>query len=248
MAVKKNDLEFYDLNAERWWNEDADIYALYHLNKPRFEFFNRYVSSWQGLKVLDVGCGGGFSCEFMAGMGVSAYGLDQSSKCIEAAQKHAVASGFDIDYRSGLAENMPYADNTFDAVICVDVLEHVQEVPSVIAEIFRVLKPSGLFFFDTINRNFKSRFVMIWLMENVLGEIQKGVHDWDKFIKPEELAELLQERGFCEPEFKGFDLFGEALRLNLASYLAYKRTNTIKVAINEDISINYIGKAIKSAL
>ncbi|MBD0267247.1 MAG: 3-demethylubiquinone-9 3-O-methyltransferase [Cyanobacteria bacterium Co-bin8] len=245
MAVKKNDLEFYDLNAERWWNEDADIYALYHLNKPRFEFFNRYVESWQELKVLDVGCGGGFSCEFMAAMGVHAYGLDQSQKCIEAAQNHARIGGYEIDYRSGLAENMPYADNAFDVVICVDVLEHVQEVPNVISEIFRVLKPNGLFFFDTINRTFKSRFVMIWLMENILGEIQKGVHDWDKFITPEELTQLLQKSGFRDLEFKGFDLFGEALRLNLASYLEYKRTNTIKVAINEDISINYIGKAIK---
>jgi 2-polyprenyl-6-hydroxyphenyl methylase / 3-demethylubiquinone-9 3-methyltransferase len=245
MAIKKNDLEFYDLRADYWWNEDTDIYALYHLNKPRFVFFNRYVVDWEGLKVLDVGCGGGFSCEFMADMGVSVYGLDQSKKCINAAKKHALESGFTIDYSWGLAEKMPYADNTFDAVICVDVLEHVQSVPSVIAEVSRVLKPEGLFFFDTINRTFRSKLMMIWLMENILGEIPKGVHDWNKFVKPEELGHMLQDQGFSDLEFKGFDIFGEALRLNLSSYLAYKRTNKVKVTINEDISINYIGKATK---
>ncbi|MCU0538166.1 MAG: methyltransferase domain-containing protein [Hydrococcus sp. Prado102] len=87
--MKKNDLQFYELNADKWWDENAKIYALYHLNKPRFEFFDRYVSNWQGLKALDVGCGGGFSCEFMAKRGVIVSGIDRSQKCIEAARKHS---------------------------------------------------------------------------------------------------------------------------------------------------------------
>ncbi len=243
--MKKNDLEFYDLNADQWWNEDAKIYALHHLNQPRFEFFDRYISNWQGLKVLDVGCGGGFSCEFMAARGVIVSGIDQSQKCIAAAKNHAIQSGFAIDYQAGVAESMPYADNTFDAIVCVDVLEHVADVQQVLAEVSRILKPNGVFFFDTINRNFKSRLVMIWLMENILGEIQKGVHDWNKFITLDEITAWLTQHGFGDIEIKGFDLFGDAFRLNLATYLDYKRTGTFKISINNDTSINYIGKATK---
>jgi len=245
-TTQKNDLEFYDRNADNWWDEDAKIYALYHLNKPRFEFFDRHISNWQGLKALDVGCGGGFSCEFMAAREVVVSGIDQSQKCITAAQAHAVNSGFAIDYRCGVAEAMPYADNTFDVVISVDVLEHVESVPLVLSEVCRILKPNGTFFFDTINRNFKSRLVMIWIMENILGEIQKGVHDWNRFITPEELTDLLTKNGFRDVEIKGFDLFSEALRLNLSSYLNYRKTGIPKVLVNDDTSINYIGKAVKS--
>ena len=243
--MKKNDLAFYDVNADNWWDQDTKIYALHSLNQPRFEFFDRYVPTWNELKALDVGCGGGFSCEFMAARGVVVSGIDQSQKCINAAQKHAIASNFDIDYRCGVGEQMPYADCTFDVVVCVDVLEHVADVQRVLAEVFRILKPNGLFFFDTINRNFKSKLVMIWLMENILGEIQKGVHDWHKFIPPQELTEWLQQTGFDQVEIKGFDLFGDALRLNLKTYLAYKQTGVVNVRINDDTSINYIGKAIK---
>ncbi|MCL1463547.1 bifunctional 2-polyprenyl-6-hydroxyphenol methylase/3-demethylubiquinol 3-O-methyltransferase UbiG [Argonema galeatum] len=243
--MKKNDLEFYDLNANNWWEEDSKIYALYHLNKPRFEFFDRYVPNWQGLKALDVGCGGGFSCEFMADRGVEVSGIDRSAKCIEKAQEHAVKRGIKIDYKYGLAEEMPYEDNTFDVVVCVDVLEHIADLNKVISEINRILKPNGLFFFDTINRNFKSKFVMIWLMENILREIKQGVHDWRKFIKPEELTDLMEERSFTDIDIKGFDMFGEALKLNWASYKEFKSTGVVKVRINDDTSVMYIGKAVK---
>jgi 2-polyprenyl-6-hydroxyphenyl methylase / 3-demethylubiquinone-9 3-methyltransferase len=246
--MKKNDLEFYDLNAERWWNEGEKIYTLNSLNQPRFEFFDRFVSNWQDLKVLDVGCGGGFSCEFMAARGALVSGIDQSAKCIQAAEKHTAVSGFKIDYRQATGEKIPYADATFDAVVCVDVLEHVEDVKQVIAEIQRILKPNGLFFFDTINRNFKSRLVMIWLMENILGEIQRGVHDWNKFIKPEELTEWLQNSGYKDVEIQGFDLFSDVLKLNISAYQYYKKTGKVRVKINRDNSIMYIGKATKNEI
>ncbi|MFB2981045.1 bifunctional 2-polyprenyl-6-hydroxyphenol methylase/3-demethylubiquinol 3-O-methyltransferase UbiG [Microseira sp. BLCC-F43] len=243
--MKKNNLEFYDLYAERWWNPKEKVYTLYHINKPRFEFFDRYVSNWQGLKALDVGCGGGFSCEFMAARGVLVSGIDQSAKCIQAAQKHAESSGFKIDYRQAVAENIPYGDATFDVVVCVDVLEHVENVEQVISEVYRVLKPDGLFLFDTINRTFKSKLVMIWLLENILRQIERGVHDWNKFIQPEELTEWLQAAGFKNIDIKGFDIFGDGLKLKLFNYINYWKTGVVPIKINEDDSINYIGKAVK---
>lgn len=244
--MKKNDLEFYDLSADNWWEEDAKIYALYHLNKPRFDFFDRYVPNWQGLKALDVGCGGGFSCEFMANRGVRVSGVDQSVKCIINAQEHAASSGLEIDYEHGFAENLPYSDSTFDVVICVDVLEHVADLQKAISEIYRVLKPQGLLFFDTINRNLKSKLVMIWLLENVLREIPRGIHDWQKFIKPEELTDSLQKNGFTTIEIKGFDLFGEALHRNILAYIHYKKTGSFQAKINNNTSLMYIGKAVKA--
>ncbi|MBD0343518.1 MAG: 3-demethylubiquinone-9 3-O-methyltransferase [Coleofasciculus sp. Co-bin14] len=244
--MKKNDLEFYDVSADNWWQTDAKIYALYHFNQPRFEFFDRYVSNWQGLKALDVGCGGGFTCEFMAKRGVVVSGVDQSIKCIKAAQSHADMSQLKIDYRHGFAENLPYHDNTFDMVICVDVLEHVADIKTTLLEINRVLKPEGILFFDTINRNFQSKLVMIWLMENILREIERGIHDWKKFIKPEELTQLMYRTGFSDIEIKGFDIFSDVLKLNLLQYKEYKKNRSIKVRINNNTSIMYIGKAVKA--
>lgn len=273
--MKRNDLEFYDLSANQWWDKNSKIYALYYLNQPRFQFFNRYISQWQGLKVLDVGCGGGFSCEFMAKKGTITYGIDSSVKCIEAAQRHSCENGLDINYKIGVAEKLPYQDNTFDVVICVDVLEHVSNYHQVISEIYRVLKPGSIFFYDTINRNFQSRFVMIWLMENLLRLIPLGVHDWNNFIQPEELKELMLSLDFVEIEMKGFDLFGEigyvlgelnifrkslkfdkslqvfirklvqVWKTNILNYQLYQKTGYFQVSLNEDMSIMYIGKAKK---
>jgi len=238
---KRNDLEFYDRSADEWWDEAATIYALARLNPPRFAFFDRHLTDWQGISVLDVGCGGGYTCEFMAHRGAIVSGIDQSAKCIDAAQRHAAVSQLSIDYQQGVAEALPHRDNTFDAVICVDVLEHVADVTQVLSEIARVMKPGGYFFFDTINRTFKSRVIMIWLLENILGDIQPGVHDWRKFIKPEELVQLLQHHHFGTIDLQGFDMFGRPF----TDYLRYKKTGEFQVQINRDTSVMYIGKAVK---
>lgn len=243
--MKKNDLEFYDLSADDWWKEDEKIYALYHLNQPRFEFFDCYVPNWQGLKALDVGCGGGFTCEFMAQRGVIVSGIDQSVKCITKAQEHALISKLQIDYQHGFAEKLPYGDRTFDVVVCVDVLEHVADLCKTLKEIYRVLKPNGLFFFDTINRNFKSKLIMIWLLENILQEIPCGIHDWKRFIKPEELIDLMHAHGFTGIEIKGFNIFGESLYHNLLSYIHYKKRKSFRIKISDNTSLMYIGKAVK---
>lgn len=244
--MKKNDLEFYDLSADSWWQKSAKIYALYHLNQPRFDFFDRHVTNWKGLRVLDVGCGGGFSCEFMAKRGATAFGIDQSAKCIKQAQQHAASGGFSIEYQQGFAENLPYQDKTFDVVVCVDVLEHVSDLRQTISEISRVLQPNGLFFFDTINRTVKSQLVMIWLLENLLREIPRGIHDWKKFIKPKELTYLLSNHHFANIEINGFDLFGEGLFDNIFAYMHYKKTGGFQAKITKNTSLMYIGKAIKA--
>jgi 2-polyprenyl-6-hydroxyphenyl methylase/3-demethylubiquinone-9 3-methyltransferase len=246
--IKRNNLEFYDVSAAEWWNKDAKIYGLYYFNPARFAFFDRYLQNWQGLNVLDVGCGGGFSCEFMAERGAIVAGVDQSTACIQAAKNHAEKMGFAIDYRQGYAENLPFETASFDCVVCVDVLEHIDDLTQTIQEIHRVLKPGGLFFFDTINRTLKSKIMMIWVMENILGEIDRGIHDWNKFITPEELTSLMQTTGFADIEIKGFNLFGETPQEHFDVYRNYKQTGIFKISISDNCSVSYIGKAMKTTL
>lgn len=247
MGVRqRNDLAFYDLIADQWWNQTAKIYALHHLNPPRFQYFDRHISDWNGLTVLDVGCGGGFSCELLAMRGAIATGIDQSSNCIAKAQKHAAMRQLAIAYQHGCAESLPYLDNSFDVVLCVDVLEHVANLQQTLWEIHRVLKPGGTFCFDTINRTLKSRLIMIWLLEDLLREIPCGIHDWQKFILPKELIHMMQRIGFQEIEIKGFNVFGETILDNITAYLHYRKTGGFQISINEDVSVMYIGKAKKS--
>lgn len=242
---QRNDLTFYDASATNWWQPSAKIYALNYLNPPRFAYFDRVIPNWQNQRVLDVGCGGGFTSEFLATRGAIVSGVDQSHDCILAARTHAERQSLAIDYQQGYAEALPYPDHSFDVVVCVDVLEHVADPLRSLAEIHRVLKPGGVFCFDTINRTFRSRLILIWLLENLLREIPQGIHDWQKFIKPEELAHTLQTLGFDEFEVKGFNIFGRSIADNIAAYRHYRKTGNFKIHTNDDTSVMYIGKARK---
>lgn len=242
-TVKRNDLEFYNQVAADWWYPQSQIYALHHLNPLRFAYFDRYIPHWQGLRVLDLGCGGGYTCEFLAARGAVVSGLDQAEACISAAQIHAAAQSLKIEYLQGFAEAIPWADASFDVVICVDVLEHVSNISQVMHEIRRVLKPQGYFCFDTINRTWQSRLIMIWLLENTLKLIPQGIHDWQKFVPTAELIERLQHLNFSQIEIKGFQLFGKTLFDYIAAYRHYQKTGGFQVQFDQDTSVMYIGTA-----
>ena len=253
IITKKNDLEYYDLNADKWWQQHETLHLSDHLNKSRFEFFSNYVSNWQGIKVLDIGCGGGLACESLAKRGANVSGIDLSLNSIKAAQEHAEKSNLQIDYQCGVAEALPYEDNVFDVMLCFDVLEHVNDWNKVILEAHRVLNKNGIFLFDTLNRTFKSKVVMIWLLEDILKQIPRGLHDWNKFIKPEEIIDSLKSSGFADIVIKGFDMTNgtsfETLKDVVLKGLSHqsegKDAKLFQIQINEDTSISYIGKAIK---
>ena len=230
----RNDLDRFDLKADEWWKPNGEFSSLKGLNPPRFEYFDRYVPNWNGAKVLDVGCGGGYTSEFLAKRGAIVSGLDLSKRSIEAARQHASQTGLKIDYQQGSAEAIPYEDNSFDAVICVDVLEHINDLKQVVSEIHRVLRQNSMFFFDTINRTLKSKIAVIWLMEVILKNIPRGAHDWEKFIKPEELRNIMISVGLENIEIKGFDVRGRD-----------KKTGYFNIQINDNLSVTYIGKAMK---
>jgi 2-polyprenyl-6-hydroxyphenyl methylase/3-demethylubiquinone-9 3-methyltransferase len=141
-----------------------------------------------------------------------------------------------IDYRQSAAEKLPFDDASFDAVLCVDVLEHVSDVQQVLSEIKRVLKKNGLLFFDTINKTPASKYVIITLYEEIMKTVSKGSHDWNKFIEPERLHSLLQKIGFGDVEMKGFNRIGED-----------SSTGAPIFEINEKMDVFYIGKAVSNS-
>ncbi|RZM79593.1 bifunctional 2-polyprenyl-6-hydroxyphenol methylase/3-demethylubiquinol 3-O-methyltransferase UbiG [Leptolyngbya iicbica] len=243
--MERNNLAFYDQQAAQWWDETATVFPLSQLNPLRFQFFDRYVPDWRGLQVLDVGCGGGYTCEFLAQRGAVVTGIDQSAACIAAAQAHAQSTGLAIDYHTGVAEQLPFAGDRFDIVTCVDVLEHVQSVPTTIAEIGRVLKPGGFLLFDTLNRTWQSRLLMIWLLEDWLRLIPQGIHDWRQFVSPEELTRHLQQADFWEVEIQGFDLFGRHPLSQLQTLWYYWQTGSLWAKFDDITQVFYIGMARK---
>lgn len=250
--MQRNNLSYYDQWAKGWWQDSATVAPLNRLNPLRFQFFDRYISNWRSLKVLDVGCGGGFTCEFLAHKGAQVTGIDQSLACIEAASQHAKQANLKINYKQGEAEQLPFADQTFDVAICVDVLEHVHSPQQTITEINRVLKPGGSFCFDTINRTWQSKLVMIWLLENITQQIPRGVHDWRKFITPTELTNMMTARKMTVNTITGFDLFGKGIAGKWKRLRKYQQTGELQVDFDSQKhasqNIMYIGVANKAAI
>ena len=190
-------LAMYDTGAEDWWTGRTRwLRLLNNMVPPRLSYFTPIVGDWHGKSVLDLGCGGGFMAEPLAQRGARVIGVDPSAPAIAAAARHAKESGLSIDYRVGTGEQLPVADGAVDIVLCVDVLEHVRDLDAVIGEIRRVLKPGGLFLFDTINRTWLSKLVIVTLGEVVLRLGPRGTHDPALFIKPEELRAKLERQGF----------------------------------------------------
>ena len=199
----RNNLAIYDEYADRRWSDEIRwVRTLKNMVPGRLRYFAQFTD-WAGQTVLDLGCAGGFMAEALQERGALVQGSDPAQDAIAAARRHAAAEGRDIEYQVGVGEALPYASASFDVVVCVDVLEHVQDLPKVIAEIARVLKPGGLFCFDTINRNRLASFVAVTLAESVLRLLPKGTHDPAMFIRPDELLPILEAVGLHPGELTG---------------------------------------------
>lgn len=211
----KNDLSIYDASAD-WWDDRVRwSRTLRNMVPARFAFFDPIVGDWNGKRVLDLGCGGGFMAEALAARGAVVTGIDPVEGAIDAARRHAEAGGTDIDYHVASGENLPFDPHTFDIVVCVDVLEHVDDLNRVIAETRRVLRPDGLFLFDTINDNALASFVMVGLGERLLRLVPPGAHDPSMFVSPADLTTHLHANGFTVGRFAGFGPRGLDRRLIL---------------------------------
>ena len=211
----RNDLTIYDRVADRWWSDDIRwVRTLKNLVPGRLAWFDRHID-WPGRDVLDLGCAGGVMAEAMAARGANVTGIDPAAQAIAAARAHARAGGLRIAYDVGVGEALPYDAAGFDAVVCVDVLEHVADLDKVLAEVARVLRPGGLFLYDTINRNLLARLATITMAEDVLRLLPRGTHDPALFIRPRELRAAMARAGLVPGPVTGLGPRGINRRFDL---------------------------------
>lgn len=251
----------YETQGNLWWGDDAgfDMTSVrYCMNPVRYGYFRRILreKAVHSGAVLDIGCGGGYLAEEFAKDGFQVSGIDPAVNSINTAREHAVRSNLSIDYRVAYGESLPFADVSFDVVACCDVLEHVNDVGQVVCEVSRVIKPGGIFLFDTVNRTFRSKIALIKIVQEWdLGGLGiKNAHVWDKFIKPEELVELLLANGMEAGVMKGigprrnpiFLLFG-FLRLRAGKLRGAKVAEVFALRETNDLSISYLGWALKQS-
>jgi len=191
------ELSVLDRYAGAWW--EGSTYFLRMLAnqvRARMLYFERIAPRWEGLDTLDLGCGGGFMSEALASRGARVVGIDPWIMVLRVARTHSQTSKLDIQYVASAGESLPLDDNCMDRVVCVDVLEHVPDLRKVLAEIYRVLRPGGIFFFDTVNRTWLARILVVTLLEDIIRIMPRGLHDPNKFIRPRELKEELSALGF----------------------------------------------------
>jgi 2-polyprenyl-6-hydroxyphenyl methylase/3-demethylubiquinone-9 3-methyltransferase len=194
--------KFEDL-ASRWWDRDSEFKPLHDINPLRLDYIEG-LAGLQGRRVLDVGCGGGLLSEGMAARGARVTGIDMGEAPLSVARLHLFESGLEVDYRQmtpeALAEQEP---ESFDLVTCLEMLEHVPNPASVIQACARLVKPDGMVFFSTINRNPKAYLFAILGAEYLLQLLPKGTHDYRKFIRPSELEGWARQAGLSLSDLTG---------------------------------------------
>jgi 2-polyprenyl-6-hydroxyphenyl methylase / 3-demethylubiquinone-9 3-methyltransferase len=192
--------------GRQWWDPHGPMAALHKLNPVRLAYIRdrlaarfdrdpRRRDSLSELRVLDIGCGGGILCEPLARLGASVVGVDPAPGTIAVAREHASQSGLAIDYRDGSAEVLAQAGELFDAVIAMEVVEHVTDVGLFVATAAALAKPGGLLILATLNRTIKSFALAIVGAEYILRWLPRGTHQWDKFVTPNELEIALEQGG-----------------------------------------------------
>lgn len=218
------ELEKFGELAHRWWDPKSEFKPLHDINPLRLDWIDKHVGL-SGKRVLDVGCGGGLLSEGMAARGAEVIGIDLSEKPLGVARLHLLESGHRVDYRKiaveELADEQP---GTFDAVTCLEMLEHVPQPASVVAACARLVKPGGQVFFSTLNRNPKSYLFAVIGAEYLLNLLPKGTHDYAKFIKPSELARWCKQAGLEPAELIGM------------TYNPFSQT----YALGSDTGVNYL--------
>jgi 2-polyprenyl-6-hydroxyphenyl methylase / 3-demethylubiquinone-9 3-methyltransferase len=205
----------FEAMATEWWDLEGKFKPLHMLNPCRLDYINEQIAiefnkdltqnlPFKGLRILDIGCGGGLLCEPMARLGASVVGADAASGNIPVAQIHARQSKLEIDYRHTTAEALAKRGEKFDVVLNMEVVEHVAGPTTYLLACQKLLKPGGLHICSTLNRNPKSFLFAIIGAEWVMRWLPKGTHDWNKFITPDELFAFLIEAGLLPIDRKGF--------------------------------------------
>mgnify|MGYP000093998990 CR=1 FL=1 len=222
--VDELEIRKFEALAARWWDPNSEFRPLHEINPLRLNYINQQINLAE-LDVVDIGCGGGILAEAMANHGARVTAIDMADASLSVAKLHQLESGLTIDYRKCAAEQLAEEyPGKFDVVTCLEMLEHVPDPSSVVAACARLVKPGGRVFFSTINRNPKSYLFAIVGAEYVLNLLPRGTHDYDKFIKPSELATWARQAG---------------LRLNDQTGMGYNPLSK-RYFLEKGVSVNYL--------
>jgi len=228
--VKKAELEHFNQQASFWWDENGPFKTLHHINPVRTDYVKRFVDL-KNKTVLDVGCGGGVFSEAMAVNGAKVTAIDLAEESLEVAKLHLFESRQKIDYQNISVEDFANQhENSFDVIVCMEMLEHVPDPQSIVDACAQILKPDGWLFLSTINRSAKAMVLGIFMAEHVTGIVPKGTHHYDQFIKPSELANGIDKSGLKVKDISG-------MKYNPLSQRAWLDSH--------DVSINYLIAAQK---
>jgi 2-polyprenyl-6-hydroxyphenyl methylase/3-demethylubiquinone-9 3-methyltransferase len=225
-SIDVAEVERFSALAETWWDPKGSMAPLHRLNPARLGFLRqtlaahfgrdaRSLSPFDGLRILDVGCGGGLISEPLARLGAVVTGIDAAEANIAVARAHARGADLEVDYRQASAEELSAAGERFDAVLALEVVEHVADLDAFLAAAAALVRPGGAFIASTLNRTPRSLLFAIVGAEYVLGWLPRGTHRWDRFLKPSELAAALRRRGLQARDIRGlvYDLLAREWRL-----------------------------------
>jgi 2-polyprenyl-6-hydroxyphenyl methylase / 3-demethylubiquinone-9 3-methyltransferase len=240
-TLDRDEIDRFAQLASEWWDPNGKFRTLHRIGPARLTFlrdellrhFRRQqgVRPLEGLCILDVGCGGGLICEPLARLGAAVTGLEPAAENVEAARRHAAGEDLDIDYRAGRVEDLVAEGRTFDALVCLEVVEHVPDPAAFLGVCAGLVRPGGLMLLSTINRTLKAYLLAIVGAEYVLRWLPVGTHQWDRFVTPDELARYLLAAGLGPPTVKG---------------LVYNPLGDIW-SIGADTDVNFLACAAKPA-
>jgi 2-polyprenyl-6-hydroxyphenyl methylase/3-demethylubiquinone-9 3-methyltransferase len=239
-TVDRHDIDRFAAQSANWWDPRGSFRPLHQINPARIDFIRheliahfrrdaRSLSPFTGLRLADIGCGGGLVAEPMTRLGFAVTGIDAGAEAIAAARAHAEASGLAIDYRVADIEALAASGQRFDAILALEIVEHVADRDPFFAALGRLVKPGGAFVGATLNRTVRSFALAIVGAEYVLGWLPPGTHDWQRFVRPSEFVLGLRRAGLAATRLAGltYDWPSGAWRLS------------------DDLSVNYMLVAIR---
>ncbi len=240
-TIDPSEVAKFEAMAAEWWDPAGKFKPLHEMNPCRLKYITQQIAAeyerdltahqpFTGLRLLDIGCGGGLLSEPMARLGAAVVGADAAAGNIPVAGIHAAQSGLAIDYRNTTAEALAEAGEQFDVVLNMEVVEHVADPLAYLTACRRLLKPGGLMICSTLNRNAKSFALAIVGAEWVMRWLPKGTHDWRKFITPDELCDLIRRAGLEPVDRKGMVFNPVSWRWSLS---------------DRDLSVNYVTASVK---
>lgn len=240
-SIDRSEIDKFSAMAAEWWDPNGKFRPLHQMNPIRLDYITRQIAAqfdrdqrtdrpFEGLDLLDIGCGGGLLAEPMTRLGAKVTGIDASERNIPVAQAHAEEQGLTIDYRATTAEALAGEGTKYDVVLAMEVIEHVANPPEFMTTCGALLKPGGLLICSTLNRTTKSFALAIVGAEWVLRWLPRGTHDWNRFVTPAEMKGMMEGAGLACVDRTGMVFDPLSWKWSLSS---------------TDLSVNYVGAAVK---